>query len=154
MITAASTASLSQPSPLDALIPGATGLTRTPEAFQRMLLDAAAPALDGRPDGESGPANSDEAKPAIDPRAREAAMQMIASTFIVPVLSEARQGEFLEEPFAPGDSERRFGPLFDQELADRIVHAAEFPMLDSILRRYPRFAQPAAAAQGGVHVVA
>jgi hypothetical protein len=64
--------------------------------------------------------------------AREAAQQMVASAFIMPVLAELRESPFLNGPFAPGAAERRFGPLLDQHVADRITASDRFPLIDQI----------------------
>ena len=48
-------------------------------------------------------------------------------------------------PFAPNISEKRFGPLMDQHIADRITKAANFPLVDVIVDRYqPQIAQEGA----------
>lgn len=65
-------------------------------------------------------------------QAREAAQQMVASAFIMPVLAKLRESPFLTGPFAPGDAERRFGPLMDQHVADRITAGDHFPLVDQI----------------------
>jgi hypothetical protein len=65
-------------------------------------------------------------------QARGAAEQMVASAFIMPVLAKLRESPFLTGPFAPGDAERRFGPLMDQHVADRITAGDHFPLVDQI----------------------
>lgn len=67
---------------------------------------------------------------------REAAGQLVSTSFIMPVLSILREGAMTEGPFAPGMAERRFGPLFDQHIADKITQAANFPLIDAIVDRY------------------
>ena len=67
---------------------------------------------------------------------RTAALQLVASALIEPVLASLHESPFLEGPFAPGDAERRFAPMFDQHLADRITGAANFPLIDLIAARY------------------
>ena len=77
-----------------------------------------------------------EAMPAPDrKKAREAAAQLVASAFIVPVLASLREGPFLEAPFAQSLAEKQFGPLLDQQIADRITMAANFPLVDLIVDR-------------------
>ena len=72
---------------------------------------------------------------------RDAAEQLVSSSFILPILSMIRESSISEGPFAPGMAERRFGPLFDQHIADSITKAANFPLVDSIIDRYlPRTA--------------
>lgn len=66
---------------------------------------------------------------------RESAGQLVSSAFIVPVLNALRESPFLEEPFAPTFAEKRFAPLLDQQIADRIVSAANFPLVDVIVDR-------------------
>lgn len=67
---------------------------------------------------------------------REAASQLVSSAFILPVLAALRESQFLEPPFAPTFAERRFQPLLDQQIADRITSAANFPLVDAIVDRY------------------
>ena len=75
---------------------------------------------------------------------QEAAEQLVSTSFILPVLSMIRESAMSEGPFAPGMAERRFGPLFDQHIADNITQAANFPLIDAIVDRYlPRTTSPA-----------
>lgn len=67
---------------------------------------------------------------------REAAEQLVSSAFISPVLGAMRDNTMAEGPFAPGDVERRFGPLLDQHFADRIVAGSRFSLIDTIVDRY------------------
>ncbi len=72
---------------------------------------------------------------------RDAAEQLVSTSFILPILSMIRESSISEGPFAPGMAERRFGPLFDQHIADSITKAANFPLVDAIVDRYlPRTA--------------
>ncbi len=67
---------------------------------------------------------------------RDAAEQLVSTSFILPILSMIRESSISEGPFAPGMAERRFGPLFDQHIADSITKAANFPLVDAIVDRY------------------
>lgn len=67
---------------------------------------------------------------------RAAAEQMIASTFITPVLASLRENSTAVGPFAPSIAEQRFGPLLDQHFADRVVQASNFSLVDAIVQRY------------------
>ncbi len=67
--------------------------------------------------------------------AGKAARQLVASTFIMPVLSTMREARFATGPFAPGDAERRFGPMLDQKLADRIMSGTDFRLIDSVQKQ-------------------
>ncbi len=66
---------------------------------------------------------------------REAAAQLVSSTFILPVLQSIHDSPFLEPPFAPGYAQKRFQPLLDQYIADRLTSAARLPLIDVITDR-------------------
>ena len=68
--------------------------------------------------------------------ARQAANQLVASAFIIPMLSKLRETSLAEGPFAPGAAEKRFGPLLDEKFADRIVEASNFNIVEAIAERY------------------
>ena len=65
-------------------------------------------------------------------QADEVARKLVSLAFIEPVLAKLRETNQATGPFAPGDAERRFGPLFDQHLADRITSGANFPLVDAL----------------------
>lgn len=67
--------------------------------------------------------------------ARRAAEQLVASSLVVPVLAQLHEGPFRSELFAPGSAERRFAPMLDQHLADRITASGRFPIVDAIADR-------------------
>jgi hypothetical protein len=67
--------------------------------------------------------------------AREAAAQLVSTAFIVPVLESLRESPFPAGPFAPNFTERRFAPLLDEKIADRVVTSANFRLVDSIVER-------------------
>jgi hypothetical protein len=60
--------------------------------------------------------------------------KLVASALVLPALATLRESPFREGPFAPGDAERRFGPLLDQAVADRVVQAARFPLIDALVK--------------------
>ena len=93
-----------------------------------------APRLGGA-DGESFAAALRAAGGGSEDEARRGAEQLVASALVVPVLRMMRDASRVAGPFAPGDSERRFGPLLDQRLADGIVHSANFPLVERITAR-------------------
>lgn len=70
---------------------------------------------------------------AKDPRT--AAEELVAITFIQPVLASLRQSNMAEAPFAPGVAEQRFGPLLDAEIARKIVTASNFELVDAVARK-------------------
>jgi Rod binding domain-containing protein len=74
--------------------------------------------------------------------ARDAAMKLVSSSLVLPILSSIREGAFLEEPFKPGVMERRFGPLLDQAVADRITQSSGFDLVDSIVNQIQSQSNP------------
>lgn len=66
---------------------------------------------------------------------RKAAGQLVSSTFIMPLLRSLHENSLVVSPFAPGFAEKRFQPLLDQQVADRITSAADFPLIDVITDR-------------------
>jgi len=63
-----------------------------------------------------------------------AARQLVASTFIVPLLSSMRESPFAVEPFGPTMAERRMGPMRDQQVADRMLGQVDWSIIDSVKR--------------------
>ncbi len=66
---------------------------------------------------------------------RQAAAQLVSSTFVMPVLQASHEGMSLKPPFAPTYAEKQFQPLLDQQVADRLTSAARFPLIDIIVER-------------------
>jgi hypothetical protein len=79
---------------------------------------------------DAGPASglSDE------DRAREAAEQLVTQTFLLPLLKQLRETDGAAPPFAATQAEKQFRALGDADLAQRIVHAARFPLVDRLAR--------------------
>ncbi len=67
--------------------------------------------------------------------ARQAATELVASALLVPVLDAMYERPLAEPPFAPTAAEKRFAPMLSQHMADRIIGAANFPLVDTILDR-------------------
>lgn len=67
-----------------------------------------------------------------------AARQLVGSALIMPVLASMHEGTFMPEdgPFAPGTVEKRFAPMLDQYMADRITNASNFDLVRMIADRY------------------
>ena len=65
-------------------------------------------------------------------KAGEAAAQLVASTFIIPLLAAMRESPFQTERFGPTMTERRMGPVLDQQVADRIVQRSNFPIVSAV----------------------
>jgi Rod binding domain-containing protein len=67
-------------------------------------------------------------------RAREAAEQLVTQSFILPLLKQMRETDHTAPPFAPSQAEKQFRALGDAGLAQQIVHAARFPLVDRLAR--------------------
>jgi Rod binding domain-containing protein len=106
-----------------ALQPGITEMIGG-QSFERLPASARA----------RGASAADAEQAAFDRQLDEAATQFVAISFIQPILQQMRQSSIAEEPFAPGAGERRFAPLLDQHLADRIVGSSNFPIVDVVKR--------------------
>ncbi len=92
--------------------------------------------LPARPAGEGFSRIFDLAQKSRDRElVRDAATKLVASAFIMPVLATMHDSEFLEPPFAPSTAQKRFQPLLDQHLADRIAQGANFSIVDVIVDR-------------------
>jgi len=65
-------------------------------------------------------------------RAGEAAQKLVASTLVEPILKQLRETNNAAAPFGPSEAEKQFGPILDGQIADRIVGAADFPLVDRI----------------------
>lgn len=78
-----------------------------------------------------GRASADANKTAEE-RAREAAQDFVAQTFVQPFLKEFRESDRTPAPFGPSQGEKQFRALMDVELARRIVQAQRFPLVDRL----------------------
>lgn len=67
-------------------------------------------------------------------RALDAAEQLVTQTFISPILKQLRESVDAAPPFAPNQAEKQLRALTDAELAQRIVHASRFPLVDVLAR--------------------
>lgn len=67
--------------------------------------------------------------------ARKAAEGLVSATFIEPILKQMRESNDAPPPFGPSRAEKQFGALLDTRLADDIVHAANFPLVQKIADR-------------------
>jgi len=66
--------------------------------------------------------------------ARDAAERFVAMALVHPLLKEFRESNQAAPPFAPTEAEKQFGALLDAELANRVVRAAGFPLVDRLAR--------------------
>lgn len=81
------------------------------------------------------PASPDEREETENESVRQAMMKLVSTALILPALATLRDSPFREGAFAPGTAERRFGPLLDQAVADRVVAGANFPLIDVMVER-------------------
>lgn len=68
----------------------------------------------------------------VEDQAREAAQQLVAQTFVLPLLKELRASDRTAPPFAPTQGERQFRALMDAELAQRVVQAGRFGVVERV----------------------
>ena len=84
--------------------------------------------------------------------ARTAAEQLVATTFIKPILAQVRESNNAPAPFGPTQAEKQFGSLLDNQLADEIAKAAQFPIVDRLVSEFtkhlPASTQTNATTQG------
>jgi Rod binding domain-containing protein len=66
---------------------------------------------------------------------RREAARLVSSALVLPALESMRQSPLAGGPMAPGFAERRFMPLLDQHMADRITRSRGFGLVDSIVQR-------------------
>lgn len=73
----------------------------------------------------------------VDPiaKARSAAEGLVSTTFIEPILKQVRESNNTPPPFGPSSAEKQFSALLDTKLADEIVHAANFPLVERISKQ-------------------
>jgi hypothetical protein len=92
--------------------------------------------------------------------AYEAAQQLVATTFIQPVLDQVRQDPFRSELFHGGFAEDAFQQQLDVQLSQRIVASARdgdslrspgLPVVDSVFRKLTARDGQGVAGLGAVH---
>ena len=84
--------------------------------------------------GEPGPI--DQTAPELAERLAETgARRMMADAFLVPLLKELRANTAPKGMFAPGPGEKRFGTMYDQAIADRMLDANNFPVADALVEK-------------------
>lgn len=78
-----------------------------------------------------------------DDQTRQAAEQLVAVTFIQPILRAARESNNAAPPFAPTAIEKQFGPLMDARLSDAMMRSSRWPLIDRIERDMRANGKPA-----------
>ena len=67
--------------------------------------------------------------------ARTAAEQLVATTFVVPMLKRFRENNNAAAPFAPTSAEKSLRSLTDTTLAESIVHKSNWPLVEQLAQR-------------------
>ena len=114
---------------------------KAPERDFSSLLAKSNPALQ-----HAGPATRTEMQQTM----RRSAEQLVASNFILPMLSELREESAKNPFFHGGRAEQAFGQQLDTILADRIVQRANLPIVDLIYKRLARQANLTETSTSGV----
>lgn len=130
---------------LDNLTPAATPavLNRpTGEGFAQRLQALQAQASG---DAAAGEMDADKAK-----TLRKAAEQLVATTFIQPMLVKMREDPFQSDLFHGGRTEEVFGEQLDTILSERIVSRADFSIVDAVYNSIAKRANLSAAGAQGV----
>ena len=121
-------------------VPGIPGFSpdTEPEALRRLgsiRPNARTDALFNDQQSFSSILARDLSKPSSPERsARESAEQLVAISLVQPVLKQLRDSDRAAPPFAPTQAERQFRSLMDAELAQRLVRASNFPLVDRLAR--------------------
>jgi len=69
---------------------------------------------------------------------RTAASQLVASTFIKPILKQAREMNDAPAPFGPTQAEKQFGAMLDNKIADDIARSMDLAITARIARNLDR----------------
>ena len=71
-------------------------------------------------------------------RALEAAKTLVGEAFVKPVLASLRDSGLAADAFKPGTAEKRFRPMFDAMLSDRVVESSHFALVERVADRFER----------------
>lgn len=99
-----------------------------------------------RADGKDFAAMIESSQAPAKDEAREAADQLVATAFILPLLEQARNDPFKSDMFHGGRGEDIFGQQLDVIFADGITKSAHFGISDALVRQFqnPTSEQPQA----------
>jgi hypothetical protein len=126
--------------PID--IPGSGPL---PAAFTRL----GAGAMDFEQQLKTAAAMPEEDQQARLDSLRKSSEQLVATTFIMPMLAQMRDDPFKSDLFHGGQTEDIFGQQMDTILAERIVAKADFSIVDALYRTIAeRASLPVGETQG------
>lgn len=68
-------------------------------------------------------------------QAKDAARQLVSIALVQPLLSQLRETSQAAPPFAPTSAERQFRAMSDAQIAQDIVKASNFPLVDVLARQ-------------------
>ncbi|MBX3364375.1 MAG: hypothetical protein KF866_06370 [Phycisphaeraceae bacterium] len=133
--------------PLHTITPGSeplrgatSAMDRLPDADFRQVLTqfASSVAPVARVEaGEGGPSES----------SRAIAEDLVAVTFVQPLLRQMREMQQLPPPFGPGQAEKQLSALMDERLSTQIVRASRYPLVDRLAADIDRMGAAAAGAR-------
>ena len=72
---------------------------------------------------------------AREAKSREAAEQLVALTFVQPMLKQLRESSNAAAPFGASAAEKSIRQMADGTLAQQLVHASRWGVVDSVARR-------------------
>lgn len=107
--------------------------TRYNQSFDLLTRAKTHPLPNAPTEAKGGEAVDVKAKIA---EARKAAEGLVATSFIKPILSQVRESNNAPPPFGPTSAEKQFGSLLDNELADEIARASQFPIVDRLVKQF------------------
>jgi Rod binding domain-containing protein len=67
-------------------------------------------------------------------KAREAAEQLVAITFVQPLFKQLRSTSWAAGPFKPGPAEQQFRALLDADLSQRMVKSSSWGLVERLAR--------------------
>lgn len=70
--------------------------------------------------------------------ARQAAEEFVAMSLVQPLLAQLRSTNHTAAPFAPSSGEAQFQQMLDANIAQNIVRAKQFPLVESVARKLMR----------------
>lgn len=86
-----------------------------------------------------------------DPKqARQAAEEFVAMSLVQPLLAQLRSSNHTAAPFAPSSGETQFQQMLDAHLAQNIVRAKQFPLVDSVARKLLKNVKGSVLQEGAV----
>lgn len=84
----------------------------------------------------------------VERKAVSTAEQLVAVALVQPLLAQMRETSNAAPPFAPTQAEKQIRALQDASVAQQIVHAARFPVVDRLARGMLDRARPQGVSGG------